>query len=331
MKQLPLLFIFVFLISIFIFVQRTTPALATTTTLTASADAEIKSSDPSAEFGASSVMDVGRLVPPQTSKKIRALIRFDLSSIPSNATIDSATFSIYLYGCGIYSQTIDDLNIGRNKDSWEESTVNWSNKPSFDGSTVLNKTASCSLDDQYHNYSIKSFVQGWMAGTFPNYGIVLYGDEAPSESWIKFFSPKEDNSRPDPKLVISYTIPTGPGGSDGTSNGDGTGDGSSETNGDETDSIKDGDESATASATISADKTTPSASLAEDQKSKGISGARIILLVTLVIILIAAVAGYIIYRRKKKLKAKKDKESSKPEEKPSSEDQTEGKEEPKPP
>jgi hypothetical protein len=326
MKKLPLFIGLVFIFS-FVFASLTTkPALAAATTLAASADAEIKSDTPSSNFGASSVMDVGRLVPPQTSKKIRALVRFDLSSIPSNATIGSATFSIYLYGCGIYSQTIDDLNIGRNKGSWEESTVNWSNKPSFDTSTVLNKTAPCSSDDQYHNYSIKSFVEGWMAGTFPNYGIVLYGDEAPSESWIKFFSPKEDNTRPDPKLVINYTVPSSPGDGTGTTNGD-TED--SDADSDDADPSKTGeDKITTTSASPSATIATPATTIAD--KVKGISGVKIALGIFLVLVLAGIAAYYFLIYRKKKKGAKKDKEPEKPSEKPSSEDRPEEKEETKP-
>jgi hypothetical protein len=192
------------------------------------------------------------------------------------------------------------MNIARITADWEEDTVTWNtHKGKFDTSNALNKTADCSLDDQYHNYNILSFVNNWRNGIWPNYGIGMYGNEAPSESWIKFFASKEDGSRPHPKLTITYTLPGQP--STNGNNGSTSPDGSEEDNGTETGEKEDEsiakDKSATESAvaTQSAKVATPSSA---EEKSKGISGLRIALLALLIILLISVAGGYIFYKKR---------------------------------
>jgi hypothetical protein len=317
MKRLPLFFIFAFLVPIFIFVQKTAPALATTATLTSAADATIRSGGSADEnYGDDILLYVWKL----PTSKARTLVKFNLSSIPTNATIDSATFSIYLTSCGRYSQTINDFNIARITAGWQENTVTWnSHKNKFDMASALNKTASCDATGGYLNYNVKTFVRNWLGSAYSNYGLGLYGDEGASESWEKIFYSREYENNKPPKLKIIYTLP---GQSTGTP--DETGENGSETD-DVAVSKPDEDKVATDSATISAQKATPSTTLAE--KVKGISGWKIALLAVLIILLAGAIAGYIIYRRRKKQTSKKDEEPEKPEEKPSTQAETEEKEE----
>lgn len=321
MKRLPLaiIFVFIFLFSLLFITARTNNVFAATKTLTATADAPIKSDYPDLNHGGVNWLAVSRLWPPQTSKKIRSLVKFGLSSIPSNATVTSATLSIYFTNCGgSFSQDINDLNIARVTGSWTENGVTWNtHKDKFDMSTALYKSAPCNSPNKYLNYSVKTFVVNWLNGSQPNYGIGIYGDEGAGISWIKSFHSKEHGANKPPKLSITYTMPSG------TADGDET----SDTRDDDS-SRPDEDKVATDSATISAQKATPSTTLAD--KAKGISGWKIALLTILIILLAGAIAGYIIYRRRKKLGSEKDKEPEKPEEKPLPQPQTEGKEESNP-
>ncbi len=326
MKRLPLFIIFVFLFSFLFFAPKTNNAWAAPTTLTASQDAMVQSLNPNSPYGSNSHLDIMKsyhpTLHPTLDGKTRSLVKFDLSSIPPNATIDSATFSIFLYGCN-WTQTVNNLYIGRNKDPWQEYLVSWNNKPSFDAGSVINSTAPCTSVNQYLNYDIKPFVTGWMNGTYQNNGIVMYGNELAGVSWIKFFYGREDPANKPPKLVLTYTLPTSP--TDGSTNV-GT-DNSSNTSGGETTSKPGEEKTATQSATIGAKKATVSTSPVE---SKGISAVRIALLAALTILLVGVVVGYIIYRRRKKLTSKKDKEPEVHGEKPSPQDETKEKEETKP-
>ncbi|OGY22669.1 MAG: hypothetical protein A2113_02140 [Candidatus Woykebacteria bacterium GWA1_44_8] len=310
MKQIYLPFsIFVLCFTFLFLLPKINQASATTVTLTSTADAMIQSLNPNSTYGSNSHLDVMKSYPPETDPegKTRSLIQFNLSSIPSSATINSATLAVYLYGCGGggWSQTVNDLRIGRNKGAWAEYTVNWSNKPSFDTGTVLNYTAPCSLVGQYHSYNVKSFVSGWLAGNFQNYGVVLYGNELSGVSWIKFFYGREDPANKPPKLTIDYTVPTQP---TTPEDGDQTSSPNPPKQGvtasDEESALKSSEQTAADSATTSAAKKATSSS-AEKEKT-GISAAGIALLTALVLLLIAVVAGYFVYRRRKsKLSNKK--------------------------
>lgn len=306
MKRLPLalVIIFFFLFSFLFFAPKANNALATTKTLTASADAMIKSEDRDRNFGGTVWLAALRFKPPQTDKKIRSLVKFGLSSIPSNASVTSATFSIYFVDCGeTYSQDIDDLNIALIEESWTEGGVTWnSHKDKFDMSGALYYSAPCDAPNKYLNYNVKTYVKNWLNGSQPNYGIGLYGDEYAGVSWIKNFYSKEHSVNKPPKLSVTYTAPSG------TDNGDGTTSDETSDTEDEDSSDNGKDKVATDSATISAQKATPSTTLAD--KAKGTSGWKIALLVVLIILLAGAIAGYIIYRRKKKLGSKKDSEKT---------------------
>jgi len=306
MRRLPFALFFVFLFSFLFLSAKVNNALATTVTLTATADTKIVGSPTTSNtnYGTSTTIETRKT----DDEKGRALISFDISSVPSNATINSATFFIYFYTCGRLSQTIDDLNISRITGVWKENLATWNTeKNNFDLGTALHKTAPCSSTGKYLKYDIKTFVNNWRNGTWTNYGIGLSGDEGSEDSWRKSFYSKEHGSNNPPKLEINYTVPGQP-----TGTGDETGEDAAETDEEDTTSIQNGGKSATTSATISAQKATPSTAISE--KAKGISGARIALIVALVVILGALTAGYIIYRRRKKLASKKDKEPEKLEE-----------------
>ena len=298
MKRLPfaIIFVFIFLFSLLFITSKANNVFAAAKTLTATADAPIKSDPAFADtnHGGVNWLSASRLWPPQTPKKIRFLVKFGLSSVPSNATVTSATFSIYFTDCGgSFSQDIDDLNIARVTGSWTENGVTWNtHKDKFDMSTALYKSAPCNSPNKYLNYSVKTFVVNWLNGSQPNYGLGIYGDEGAGISWIKSFHSKEHGANKPPKLTVNYTVPSG------TANGDGT-------TPDETSDIdEDASKTATDSATISAQRATPSTTLAD--KTKGISGWKIALLAVLIILLVGAIAGYIIYRRKRKLGSKKE-------------------------
>ena len=81
------------------------------------ADAEIRQDKPNTNFGAEQTAQVGI---PTSSNERRALFYFDVSSIPSGASISSA--SLTLKGGNAAFGTIDVHNILA---PWSEATVTW--------------------------------------------------------------------------------------------------------------------------------------------------------------------------------------------------------------
>lgn len=305
------IFCFVFFFPFF-FLLSVNKVLATTTTINPSADAMIDSLHPDSKYGSNTHLDVSHSNTPDPIAKVRSLIRFDLSSVPTNATVNSATFSIYFYGCGIWSQTIDDLNIARITASWDEYQVTWNtHKSKFDTASKIAKTAPCGSTGKYHNFDIKTFVNNWRNGTWSNYGVGLYGAELSSVSWIKFFYSREDPENKPPKLTIYYTIPStsspadptitggssptnSPGSSSQASNGT-TSNNTSTSN--STNNLDSSGNPITDSATTSAKKSTVSATSSENKNE--VSRTKIVLISLLSLLFVVIILGYIIYRRRK--------------------------------
>ena len=144
-------------------------------------------------------------VRPDKGADRRGLIRFDLSDIPSDATITGAR--LYLYEKSTKADQVTYLY--RITQYWTEGAVTWflpwsSAGGDFDGSTAYalyipdQRNCSISLD-------ITTLVQLWVNNIYPNYGVLLYA-EGPNH--IIEYASKEEANNPDwaPKLDITYVV-----------------------------------------------------------------------------------------------------------------------------
>jgi uncharacterized repeat protein (TIGR01451 family) len=130
----------------------------------------------------------------------RAMMRFDLSAIPSDAVIDSAT--VYLY---CHEEEDDGLAVlvYRITDSWHESTVNWDSAGTDFDTTATVASFTPSDKDRYYSFDLTELVQDWVNGTHPNYGFGLF---APAQDEVKFRSKEEDGTSEDPYINITYSL-----------------------------------------------------------------------------------------------------------------------------
>ncbi len=128
------------------------------------------------------------------------MIEFDLSSLPAGATINSATLELYEYGqCSVNMNSIDlHLNLG----SWEESSVTWSNAPSY-GPVIATNTGE-TTECEWLIFDVTSAVTDWYNGSEPNYGFRISG---PDQKVRKYIPSSDNNDRPTerPILRINYT------------------------------------------------------------------------------------------------------------------------------
>jgi hypothetical protein len=143
-------------------------------------------------------------VRPDNGADRRGLLRFDLSSIPANATVTSAT--LYLYEGS--NKTGQITYIYRVTSSWNEATANWVTWSvpggDFDSSTAyftyLPNQSNCML-----TMGITSLVQAWVNGNYNNYGMMFYST-GPNHI-ISYTSKEDGNSNEWPKLDIVYAVP----------------------------------------------------------------------------------------------------------------------------
>jgi len=139
----------------------------------------------------------------------RALIEFNLSSIPSAAVIQNATLELYVTNKGMLTPVI---NIYRINNSWTELGTTWNsrngslnwNTAGGDTGTIIWTNTTISNKDTWYTWNITSLAQNWINGTYPNYGIMLKDVTASSSTW-GFASSDNTNTSIRPKITIIYT------------------------------------------------------------------------------------------------------------------------------
>jgi hypothetical protein len=149
-----------------------------------------------AGLGAISCQDSTNIIEPQNQRP---------STGPTLAlhtvTLDSAIFSIYVgYANG---QTV---NVHRATADWTENIVTWNSfneqfDPAVFGSFIANPLGMRSVD-------VTSLVQGWLDGTYPNYGLLIEQGITPLTAYNSSEWPYGVNLRP--MLKIYFTTSSGP-------------------------------------------------------------------------------------------------------------------------
>jgi hypothetical protein len=137
----------------------------------------------------------------------RVIMRFDLSSIPSNTYIKSATLQPYLTGYIYSSGQSPNMAITayRINQAWPASPT-WNNF----SNAFAESYGSTTVGTSFTRYSIDvtALAQGWVNGAWPNYGIMLRGQEGGYIN-AKIFSSANGSSSYRPWLVVEYPDPAG--------------------------------------------------------------------------------------------------------------------------
>ncbi len=194
----------------------------TTVTLNSSGDVEIwnnSTNDANKNYGACNIIYVNGAT---SSPKQRDLIQFNVSSIPSGASITSATLRLVKVGGGNTSRAIAVYRI---TSPWTEGTgdcngnstadATWNNRTTSTAWGTaggdFNATAYATTNvagNAAYTWTITSLVQEWVNATNPNYGLMVkYETENVTDE--KNFASEENNTTADrPQLIVTYTLPT---------------------------------------------------------------------------------------------------------------------------
>jgi len=144
-----------------------------------------------------------------TGPLLRSYIRFNLSSLPSNAVILDAEFGIhqYFYSTSALAMSLK-IGLYRVKSPWAEDLLIWDNQP--DSSIVEEDVISIPFNPgvNFVYWNISDLVQGWIDGNIINNGILLrVVNEISDEGWIGFWSSGYGEVGKRPKLELKYYIP----------------------------------------------------------------------------------------------------------------------------
>ncbi|MBU0638745.1 MAG: DNRLRE domain-containing protein [Planctomycetes bacterium] len=187
----------------------TLPAQATTVQVAgnSSRDACVDQWAPSTNFGKIAYLRVsnGYGSGGQYRWEKRALLWFDLSSIPQGSQIQRA--ELYLYYCGYWDTNPGGRTLGcyRNKQAWGETSATWNNKPSH----VSSVTAYSTVPSRYGwmAWWVTNDVQFMVDKQVSNYGWTIKDNKywGKSNIPVTLFYSREINSSFRPCLSVTYS------------------------------------------------------------------------------------------------------------------------------
>jgi parallel beta-helix repeat protein len=169
-------------------------------TLNANADAWIDQGGPSANKGSDSILKVMS----KAGGNLRALVRFDLPTMPQGCSVESATLRLYSPS-GAAGRTIQAFRLGG---SWTEGGVTWDNQPATTGGAV---TTTSGIG--YRDWSVAAQVQAMYTG--PNNGFLVRDASENQDAEQQFHSREKTDNRP--QLVLQFGSGPPPSGAPDTS------------------------------------------------------------------------------------------------------------------
>ena len=146
---------------------------------------------------------------------IRSVIEFNLASIPSNATITSAQLSLFATDNTsgmVQHSNVDGPNnawLEKLTSYWDESTVTWNNQPTTTLQNRVSLAASTSSTENYLNINVLAIVQDMHSNPSLNYGFMIKLQTEDYKRCLNFCSSDHSNPSLRPKLVVTYTTPSG--------------------------------------------------------------------------------------------------------------------------
>jgi hypothetical protein len=176
---------------------------------TASKDAMVWDYQPNNNFGTFPDFTANAWTHSGTPTVTRSLIAFDISSIPANSTIISATLSLYYYNSGntighSQSSGSDACWLRRITSSWSESTVTWNNLPSTTTVNQVNIPASGNDTASYPNINVTALITDIYNNPTTSDGMML---ELQTEQYYRsllFASSNNSNPALRPRISITY-------------------------------------------------------------------------------------------------------------------------------
>ena len=197
-------------------------ALCDTTNLSPVADADVHLFIPDSNFGTAVSVVSGKL---KNGEFRRALFRFDLSGIPAQASLTSASLRLTVTmvpNRGGAPMSIFDLR--RVLKDWNESNVTWNNRvapqtpwevPGVGGSTDAAAASSSVLVGELGNYifpatsTLVGDLELWRTNPGANFGWLLISEDEVTPQTARHFAAREDAANA-PLLTVNYTLPSPP-------------------------------------------------------------------------------------------------------------------------
>lgn len=160
------------------------------------ADATVDQAAPDTNFGGSGIVQVA-----DDGLEKRTYLRFNVTGIPDNAGIRSATLELtFANGQGSYA----DIRISAVNERWEEGSVTWNAQPLRGSVYGHTRESFASL----MSWNVRSLVQDWVDGTVEEYGLLMDTEPLSVGSATNVsFDAKEFDLERAAKLCVEWTPP----------------------------------------------------------------------------------------------------------------------------
>jgi hypothetical protein len=142
---------------------------------------------------------------------VRSFIDFDLSSIPTGATVVDARLSLFTHtspGNGNHS-TISGSNetiLSRVISPWTETGITWDNQPSTASANIVMLPATTSSLQHFPNIDVTNLVQDMVDDPANSYGFMLKLVNEAKYRKMVFASSDHADTNLHPKLVVTYSL-----------------------------------------------------------------------------------------------------------------------------
>jgi len=175
------------------------------------ADTYIDLYHPAANYGGSGTMKLNSGV----NGRERLLVKFDISSIPSSATVAEATLHLFTwYRNQSYSITAYAYKVKRH---WNEHEATWQmatstdfwsvsgcGDPVYDYDATSVSTATLKYTNQYYSWDITQMAQDWVADPLSNEGVLLIAEGPSTQYQFRTSDIIAEDVRP--YLVVTYYL-----------------------------------------------------------------------------------------------------------------------------
>ena len=173
-------------------------------------DAEVWDFDPNTNYGNGVYVRANAWTWSGSPGIQRSFLKYDLSAIPSGATITSAQISLYSIDSPSteYNNPLSGSNaayLSRVASNWNENTITWNNQPGVTTANQILLPQSTSGYEDYLNVDVTSLVADMTATPANNFGFRLALQTETNYRRLSFSSSDAANPGKHPKLKICYS------------------------------------------------------------------------------------------------------------------------------
>jgi hypothetical protein len=166
-----------------------------------SQDTYIASGVPNGNYGSSHTMGIGfSNAGPQA---MRLLLQFNLSGIPVNATVNSATVWLWQNAVSPSNDAPMGFRAQYAVSPWNEFNATWSNANFLGGASLPVGNIPNTLG--WQAIPSTNLFRTWVSGAEPNNGLIVTGDESPTNNRSRWFNTSNNGSNR-PYVDINFTV-----------------------------------------------------------------------------------------------------------------------------